>query len=147
MRIGAKVMRIGVVGYSRSNFDHDQAKLLLDQAIQEIAGINDLYLDRTNVWLVSGWTDMGIPGIAYRVAQDYGMKTMGIACRKAYAFDCYETDRVHVIGKEWGEESSGFLAAIDVLIRIGGGLQSHREVQMAKIQNIHIIEKELETIE
>jgi hypothetical protein len=136
-------MRIGVVGYSRDNFDHDRAKLLLIQAIQEIPGINDLYLDRTNVWLVSGWTDMGIPGIAYRVAQDYDMKTMGIACAKAYGMKCFPVDRFHVIGNRWGDESPTFLAAIDILIRIGGGPQSLEEVREAKDMGIPVVEYEL----
>jgi hypothetical protein len=137
-------MRIGVVGYSVQRFDQQTAAELLNQAIQEIPGIEQV--SASDLWIVSGWTNLGIPAIAYQAAEQIGAKTIGIASSKAYKFDCYKADRVHVIGEEWGEESSGFLAAIDVLIRIGGGEQSHREVRMARIQNIHIIEKELEAI-
>jgi hypothetical protein len=47
------------------------------------------------------------------------------------------------VGEQWGDESAAFLAAIDVLIRIGGGPQSLAEAARAKELGIRVIEREL----
>jgi len=77
--------------------------------------------------VVSGYTDVGVPGIAYRVAGKFGMETIGIACSKAYDHPRYPCDEVIIVGDDWGDESKTFLASIDELIKVGGGKQSEAE--------------------
>jgi hypothetical protein len=129
-------MRIGVVGYSAQKFDVAKARELLNEAF-------DMCRDDKTDWVVSGLTDLGIPAVAYRIAEENGMNTMGIACVKAKKHECFPCDRVHIQGNNWGDESEMFLAAIDVLIRVGGGPQSFAEVARAKELGIWVIEKDL----
>lgn len=145
-------MRVGVVGYSGQKFDTEEANSLLIEAFEELghfsfAGIRDKSLQHfSDACIVSGLTNLGIPALAYKIASDHFLKTMGIACSKAKDYDCYPCDRVHIIGNNWGDESEAFLASIDYLIRIGGGKQSHAECQRAKELGIIVIEKELEAL-
>jgi hypothetical protein len=147
-------MRVGVVGYSGQKFDGEKAGLLLIESFIEMRDLTkspEIDFKGDFAWtkqltIVSGLTNVGIPAIAYKFSEAYSCKTMGIACSKAQNFDCYPCDRVHIVGTEWGDESETFLASIDVLIRIGGGKQSHAECQRAKDLGIHVIEKELEAL-
>jgi hypothetical protein len=141
-------MRVGVVGYSAQKFDNDEAIGLLNQALSEAVSLclsKDLYqVDwKEEITIVSGLTDLGIPAIAYEFAMVNGAPTMGIACAKAKEYECFPCDRVHIVGENWGDESESFLAAIDVLIRIGGGKQSLAECDRAKDLGIAVFEKEL----
>jgi len=122
------MMDIGVVGYSEAKFDENIAKALMAIAL-DIVETNHPSKEYT---LVSGLTDLGIPAIAYEMADKRGWKTMGIACEKAKDYECYDVDKELIVGKEWGDESATFLRKIDVLVRIGGGKQSMREVEVAK---------------
>lgn len=132
-------MIIGVIGYSAQKFDNAIAKQYLEEAL--------LPYKYENVELVSGLTDTGISSIAYRLADSFGWKTVGIACSKASSYTCYPVDRKQIIGNDWGDESSAFLDQLDLLIRIGGGEQSMKEVQDAKRLGIECIEYELPTLE
>jgi hypothetical protein len=122
-------LKIGVVGFSGQKFDTKEARLLLidvfDQVIRE-------FDDLTDVTVVSGLTDLGIPALAYREAVTRGWGTEGIACAKAEEYECFLVDSRTIIGNEWGDESATFLASIDVIVRIGGGKQSLAEVQTFK---------------
>ena len=112
--------RIGVVGYSGQKFDEEEAKKLIEQGL-------DLFEADMNDELVSGLTDLGIPALAYRAAEDRKMRTVGIACDKAGDYDVYPCDRVMIEGKDWGDESPHFLGYITHMIKIGGGKQSEAE--------------------
>ena len=133
------MINIGVVGYSDKKFDTDIAKALLVIALDivEKDHEDDEYM------LVSGLTDLGIPGLAYEMASKRGYKTMGVACEKAKDYDCYDVDEEIIEGKEWGDESKTFLSKLDVLIRIGGGDQSMEEVATAKGMKIPVYEYDL----
>jgi hypothetical protein len=136
-------MRIGVVGYSAQKFDEQKAEALLIKAFHSVENIHKVAL--TDLWIVSGLTNLGVPAVAYRcAAMHWQAKTMGIACHKASNYECYPVDAKFLVGANWGDESMTFLAAIDVLIQIGGGPQSMREVEMAKAMSIPVIEYELE---
>jgi hypothetical protein len=131
-------MRIGIVGYSQEEFDKEKAvKLLRSMLIQQ----KSIHLDIT---IVSKSTNFGVPAIAYEIAKELNLKTMGIACAKAGEYECFPCDRVHVVGMDWGDESETFLASIDKLIRVGGGKQSHAEVARAKELGIRVTEEDLE---
>ena len=131
--------KIGVVGYSAKKFDQKEAEKILNTAfaiIEKING-NDDYM------VVSGLTNIGIPAIAYRLANSRGWKTSGIACKKAEEYDCFPVDEKRIIGEEWGDESKSFIHEIDCFVRVGGGEQSKKEAKMAKERDIKVYEYEL----
>ena len=118
--------KIGVVGYSSGKFNEKQARLLVQLALAYVTSQN------TNVKIVSGLTDMGIPALAYEFAQRNGHPTVGVACSKAEKYDCFPVDEKIIVGEEWGDESNTFLTMCDMLIRVGGGKQSLEEVETFK---------------
>jgi len=131
-------MRIGITGYSVQEFDEKQARTIITNIFDE--------LERkygNNIIVVSGLTALGIPLIAYKEAQRRGWKTVGIACKKAYEFEIFPVDEEIIVGEDWGDESSTFIDNIDMLIRVGGGKQAHKEVEMAKKRGIPVIEYDL----
>lgn len=132
-------LRIGVVGYSRECFDRGVAAALVRAALDAaVAGRPDG--ERV---LVAGLTDLGIPALAYREAARRGWRTAGYACARAQALRCYPVDERVVVGERWGDESAAFVAAVDVLVRVGGGPQSRREVAMARAAGLEVFEHEL----
>jgi len=133
---------VGVVGYSGGKFNEDIAKALMAIALDVV---EENHKD-DKYELVSGLTDMGIPAIAYRMADKRGWKTVGIACEKANENPCYDVDERIIKGKEWGDESPTFLARIDVLIRIGGGKQSIAETETTKKDKKPVYEYDLPEI-
>ena len=133
--------KIGVVGYSGAKFDKDEAFEMLLEALQMFRHTEDVNLE-----LVSGLTDLGIPALAYRIAEEWGWKTTGIACSKAKEYDCFQVDNIIIVGDNWGNESEEFLHYIDVLVRVGGGKQSLAEVTRAKELGITVFEYELPEI-
>ena len=132
-------MNIGIIGYSAQKFDEHEATQILDALLQPYYGLSD-------VTIISGLTDLGIPAIAYRLAANNGLTTGGIACAKATHYDCFPCDWVNIIGDDWGYESKSFLNILDLLIRVGGGKQSLAEVNLAKAIGIPVIERELPTL-
>lgn len=125
-------MRIGVVGYSHENFNHDVAYELLEQAFDRL--IKDH--PAKTVEIVSGLTNSGVPKLAYQIAQKRAWITVGISAGRALrvksgVFPC---DKQFLYGDEFGDESEQFIGYIDYLIRVGGGKQSHHEVELFKIK-------------
>jgi hypothetical protein len=138
-------MRIGVVGWTNPGFDREMAEahLIATITMQALNLKPGEQIGDRDVTIVSGLTTLGVPGIAYELASKWGCKTIGVACAKAHDHDCHPCDFVHIVGEQWGDESAAFLAAIDVLIRIGGGPQSLAEAARAKELGIRVIEREL----
>lgn len=134
-----KALRIGVVGYSKRCFDPAEAARLVTLALDA----TDALRPEAPRVLVSGLTDQGVPALAYREAARRGWRTAGFACGRANVLRCYPVDERTIVGRAWGDESEAFLAAIEVLIRVGGGPQSHREVAMARARGIEVTEYEL----
>ena len=122
------IVRVGVVGYSGQKFDETKAKELLHGAFEKI----HQQWPHSIIVVVSGYTDLGIPALAYREAKSRGWKTAGIACSKAKDYACFDCDYVEIVGSDWGQESETFLNSIDVFVRIGGGGQSKRETATFK---------------
>jgi hypothetical protein len=135
-------MRVGLVGYSAQKFDQSKALEYISEAFNVI---EELYGSDGHT-LISGLTDVGIPWIGYMEAERRGWHLVGIACRKAANYECYPVHERFYIGDNWGDESTKFINSIDVLIRIGGGDQSKREVAMARALEILTIEYELEAV-
>lgn len=66
--------KVGVIGYSKQKFDKAKAKKLLRQGFRKF----DV---KAGDEVVSGLTDLGIPAIAYRLADEVGATTIGIVCK------------------------------------------------------------------
>ena len=129
-------LHVGVVGYSSQSFDQRTALLLIQKAFDS--------LDQTvDVAIISGLTQLGVPALAYEESVRRGWQTVGVACKKAFQYPCFPVDDRIIVGDNWGDESSTFLNTIDVLIRIGGGTQSHLEARLAKSQGKCVMEFEL----
>ena len=113
-------MKIGVIGYSGQKFDEEQGKKLI------LKGLSDLGVQDYDV-IVSGLTNLGIPKLAYEIATEWGMKTVGIACKLVTDYELFPVDEEIIVGDNWGDESETFLNYIDALIKVGGGPQSEAE--------------------
>lgn len=122
-------LRVGIVGFSNSNFDVKKATKYLISGIKEI--IKD-YDGKEDIEIVSGYTDYGIPALSYRIANKLNLQTVGFACSQADNMKKYPVDKFYKIGDEWGDESKAFLDYIDVILRVGGGKQSKKEVKQFK---------------
>ena len=86
------------------------------------------------VEIVSGYTNSGIPKIAYELADKYEFKTVGFSAKQALKVSSgtYPVSKVILEGERFGEESHEFINYIDHLIRIGGGPQSRKETELFK---------------
>jgi hypothetical protein len=134
-------MRVGLVGYSAQKFDQSKALEYISEAFDVV---EELFGAEAPHNLVSGLTNLGIPRIGYMEAERRGWHLVGIACIKAADHDCYPVHKIELVGRNWGDESETFLDSIDVLICIGGGEQSKREVALAREREILTIEYDLE---
>ena len=130
--------KVGVVGYSGKKFDEILGTALFVVAMDIVKSEHG-----SDLTIVSGLTDLGIPSIAYKYAFDNDLKTVGVACSQAEEYDCFDVDEKHIVGDEWGDESETFLDMIDIMIRIGGGDQSMEEVESAKKKDIDVYEYDL----
>ena len=132
-----KLIKIGFIGYSPQKFDKEKATKILIKIFKEL---EDKYLTAE---IVSGLTNMGIPGMVYKIAKREDYKTTGIACSRANSYVCFPVDKKIIVGNNWGDESDTFLEYIDILYKIGGGHQSDIEFQKAKEMNIPTYEYKL----
>ena len=123
-------MKIGVVGFSRSQFDKKIAILKLRNILEALTREKDV----STIEIISGYTNMGVPRIAYRLADDMGLKTVGFSAKQALKVRAgvYPVKEVILVGERFGDESHKFIEYIDVLVRIGGGPQSRKEVALFK---------------
>ncbi|MEK6239057.1 MAG: hypothetical protein N2C14_30445 [Planctomycetales bacterium] len=124
------MISIGVVGFSRNQFDQPAARELLRSALHEM--LDRLGETADNVELVSGLTNMGVPRIAYELADEMGMRTIGLSAKRALRMSVYAVDEQVIVGKNFGDESVEFIRRVDGLIRIGGGKQSRAETELFK---------------
>lgn len=137
-----KDLFFGVIGYSTQKFDRVEAKEMIVSAFDKL----EKQYKNHNMYCVSGWSDLGIPGLAYEEASRRGWKTVGIAPEKVKDYKLYPVNIQICVGSEWGDESNVFLDNINVLIKIGGGKQLNKEKNKAKQKGIEILEYDLKTI-
>ena len=133
-------IKIGVIGYSKQEFDKKKAIEYIKTAFDFI---EKWCPDRAKT-VISGLTDLGIPALAYREAKRRSWRVEGIACSKVLNYVWFPVSNVTIVSGNWGDESEAFLKAINILVRVGGGEQSMREVEMAKkMRGIDVIEYDL----
>lgn len=125
--------KIGVVGFSRNTFDKKTASTKLRAIIETITAGQDLQTFE----IVSGYTASGVPQIAYQIADELGITTVGFSAKQALRVKSglHPVKKVMLFGERFGDESADFVAYIDLLIRIGGGPQSRHEVELFKKRN------------
>lgn len=97
------MFRIGVVGYSGKPFCKVRAVRNLCLAFHLVMVTHP---EEKDFEVISGLTEcpytIGIPAISYRLADIFGWKTAGVACKLVEEYECYDCDRVQIVGKEWG---------------------------------------------
>ena len=134
-----KDLKVGLVGYSDAKYDEGIAKTLILIAMDLVEDNHEA----DEYKLVSGLTDLGIPGLGYKLAEKTGWKTVGFSAKEAKEYKCFPVDEEIIVGEKFGSESTAFINYIDVLIRIGGGKQTFDEVKMAKERGIAVYEFDL----
>lgn len=128
-------IRIGIVGYSRNQFNWKKATSILKDLYKEL---KKNHKDK-EVEIVSGYTNVGVPKIAYQLAEQFDFTTVGFTAKEALSIDIglYPVQKVFIVGDKFGDESEDFIKYIDGLIRIGGGNQSLKEVEMFKARSVN----------
>ena len=140
-----RTLYIGVIGYSEQTFDEEKAREIIEEAYEDIE--QEYHNDFDEFVVVSGLTNQGIPKIAYEVADEMGYRTVGVAPEESHGMSIYDVDEIVYSGSKWGDESETFINMIDVLVKVGGGEQSEKELQMAKEEDISILEYDLDSEE
>ncbi|EAY28001.1 hypothetical protein [Microscilla marina] len=129
-KVASETLSIGVVGFSRNQFDKKTAAEKLEKIITQIIANHP----NKNYELVSGFTNMGVPQLAYVLADRLGMDTVGFSASQAFRVRAgvYPVKKQIIVGEKFGDESNAFVQYIDSLVRIGGGPQSRHEVTLFK---------------
>lgn len=123
-------IKYGIVGFSRNQFDQKRAREILDNIFSQI---KEKHPEKV-IEIVSGYTNSGVPKIAYELADKYGFETVGYSAKQALSVKSgvYPVKKVFLKGEKFGDESEDFVQYIDALIRVGGGKQSRYETELFK---------------
>lgn len=144
-----KILYVGVSGYFDQKFDEEEARELLEDALEDI---EKEYLDSgeyDDIIVVSGLTNYGMPKVAYQVADYKGYGTMGIAPQEVNdtGYELYPVDEIIYSGESFGDEIERYIETIDVFVRVGGGAQTQMELELAEEEDISVIEYDLESFQ
>lgn len=133
------LINIGIVGFSdESKYKKSDGEKAVLASFNNIA---ELFPDR-EIHIVSGLSNVGIPKLAYIEAVKRGWRTVGIAPREVEPCDSFPVDDVIIVGSKFGDESQTFIDYIAILVKIGGGKQSQKELQMAKDRGLLVMDME-----
>lgn len=126
-------IKYGIVGFSKNEFDQKRAAQILRTCFENIQYKHP----HTTIEIVSGYTNTGVPKIAYELADEFGFVTVGFSAQQALQVSCgvYPVQKVILMGQQFGDESEDFVRYIDALIRVGGGAQSKHETALFKAIN------------
>ena len=153
-------VKIGVIGYSAKSFPIFEAYSKILSTLEKAIESSACYMVyRSETWeqvskleyqqhpgivkhksyppfeIVSGLTDYGIPALVYCVTKDkslrhFDIETVGFAPKCALNDNICKVDKQMIVGENYGDESKEFIEYIDILIKVGGGSQSIRELKM-----------------
>ncbi len=121
-----KAYKVGVMGWSSIGFDEKLAREKLYDIFVELRKKH-----KSTISIVSGWSNIGIPKIATELAKEFGFICVGFSAESVLQYDLCEVDVGYIVGKNFGDESESFIKYIDEVIKLGGGLQSENEVNLA----------------
>lgn len=140
-------VNIGFVGYSDTKFDKKYAQKLIEAVFDKIE--NEFCDKVETINIVTGATDIGIPGMVYKKADEENVRLgkrftlVGVMAKEGYDYKLYPCDKIFAYGENFGDESEMFINDLDLFIKIGGGKQSIKELKMAKEKGIPVIEYSL----
>ncbi|MEN7548778.1 hypothetical protein AAG747_12730 [Rapidithrix thailandica] len=128
-----ETIKYGVVGFSKNQFDKKAAYQLVDKLFEDLKSEHPHQF----IEIVSGYTNSGIPKIAYELADKHGFITVGYSAKQALKVrsGVYPVKKVILKGELFGDESTDFINYIDRLIRVGGGPQSRKETEMFRLKH------------
>lgn len=138
------LVKVGFCGYSNEAMIHPQQEFFVKTLLARIKATHG-----DNVIIIGGYTNEGINRILYDLCKNpkyqLNMKIGGVTCSLSKNYPCWESpDYLKVVdGNTWGIESQTFIDTIDYLIRVDGGIQSHKEIEMAKLAGVKLIEYQL----
>lgn len=118
-------IKLGIVGYTEKDFDEKVAR----QAIKHF--ITTLRDNGQKPIIVIGVSNMGIDKIAYDIAEEENLRTVGISPKEVENYELLDVDKKIIKGEKFGDESEYYIDYIDKLIKVGGGEQSEREYNLA----------------
>ncbi|MFT4977926.1 MAG: hypothetical protein ACI8S6_003833 [Myxococcota bacterium] len=118
---------LGVVG-SSGGMPHPppEAEAALSALLREASEAHG-----ERLWVVSGATDVGVPGLTHRLCRAAGIQTAGLTAAQGLEYSLAPLDMLIVVGERFGDESDDLLALCDALIILGGGPQAEREARGA----------------
>lgn len=123
-----KIIKVGVIGYSAQKFPEGKAKQFL---LDTFKSIMKKY-EHSQLEIVSGYSNIGVPRLAYEIADKLGLITVGFAPKEVLNYELYPIKKKIIKGEKFGDESIYFLKYIDILVRVGGGNQAKREWEIFK---------------
>ena len=157
-----EIIKIGVIGYSAKSFPIYEAYNKILYAIEKAIYLSArYYITDGYAWsqvskeeyrkhgickiitypkfeIISGLTDYGIPALTYCICEsmalrkDYQIETVGFAPKCSLTDNICKVDKQIIVGENYGDESEEFVKYIDILIKVGGGLQSIKEAKLFK---------------
>jgi hypothetical protein len=157
MSIG--VVKIGIIGYSGKSFPiYEAYNKILDSIKKAMNATQNYNILKKGEWIkvsnieynkfegikhssyrnceiVSGLTDYGIPALTYCVCdllslKNYSIEKVGFAPKCALTDNLCKVDKQIIVGENYGDELEEFIKYIDVLIKVCGGSQSIKEVEL-----------------
>lgn len=84
--------------------------------------------------MVSGATNKGVLELAYTLANERGIRAMGVTSSQALRYRLGTMAYLVSVGSRFGDESHVFVALCDRFVVLGGGKQSHDEAELALAQ-------------
>lgn len=109
-----------------------QATVQKSRAVLRRILMREKRLSGNRLIVSSGASDFGAPGLAYDVAKELHIPTMGVTPEEIRAYRITPGLRYMVMkGKRFGQESPAFVRTLDRLIVIGGGRQANKEARGA----------------
>ena len=137
-------LRVGIAGFSRPDFDREQTERVLRAVFFSLAR-QWAPQSASRVTVVAGLTDVGISSIGYRLAEELGWRTRGVASLQAFGHPWFPVDRALLSGSRWGDESQAFIGQIDAFVRVGGGHIARNEEKMARDRHLPTLAFEAES--